>query len=176
MPKLVEANVSVNLTKNGLLLKFLTLVKNLSIDLYPSMVLHLTDRFVSNRLLYLEIDACYNIRSSLLLSLLKDLPKLRALKIYNTYPKSSVEAQPCLASELSSVPECLSFHLETLQWIDYSGTRGEKEVAVYILKNARCLKTATISLRSMAIENDLMIKELKSMAKASTSCQLITEF
>lgn len=77
-----------------------------------------------------------------------------------------IEDQP------SSVPECLSFHLETLEWIGYAGTLEENEVATYILKNATCLKTATISLRPRDTEKRMLIeKELRSLTKAS--CQLV---
>ena len=75
----------------------------------------------------------------------------------------------------SSVPECLSFHLQTFKWRCYRGTIEEKEVVRYILQNARCLKTATIYVSSCRKKKErLKIKELKSMPKASTSCLLVT--
>jgi len=71
----------------------------------------------------------------------------------------------------------LSFHLETFQWIGYAGTFEEIAAAVYVLKNARCLKNATISLYSRGTENGLMmIKELESMSKGSIMCQLLVKF
>ncbi|KAL1217530.1 putative F-box/FBD/LRR-repeat protein [Cardamine amara subsp. amara] len=87
------------------------------------------------------------------------------LRFLRRHPNYDIEDQPCLVSETSSVPKCLSFHLETLQWIGYAGRHEEIEAAVYILKNAHCLKNAT--------ENDLMmIKELLS-SKASPLCLLL---
>ncbi|XP_006280483.2 putative F-box/FBD/LRR-repeat protein At5g56810 [Capsella rubella] len=175
--KLVEASVKVNLSKNEKLPKVLTSVEHLSLDLYPSMVFHLTDRFISKQLLHLEIDIYDNFRSNLLMSLLRDLPCLRALKLNHQHPNYTVEDQPCSVSEPSSVPECLSFHLETIQWIGYAGSYEEIKAAVYVLENASCLKKATISLHSRDTENDqLMIKELESMPKASTMCQLLIKF
>ncbi|KAG7538234.1 FBD domain [Arabidopsis suecica] len=176
MAKLVEASVKVNLSKNEKLPKVLTSVEHLSLDLYPSMVFHINDRFISKQLLHLELNIYDNFRSNLLLSLLKDIPNLQSLKLNHTHPNYTVEDQPCSVSGPSSVPECLSFHLETFQWIGYAGTIEETEAAVYVLKNARCLKNATISLHSRGTENDLMmIKELESMSKASTMCQLLVK-
>ncbi|XP_010483165.1 PREDICTED: putative F-box/FBD/LRR-repeat protein At5g56810 [Camelina sativa] len=177
MSKLVEADVKVNLSKNEKLPKVLTSVGHLSLDLYPSMVFHLTDRFISKQLLHLELDIYDNFRSNLLMSLLKDVPSLRALKLNHQHPNYTVEDQPFSVSNPSSVPECLSFHLETFAWIGYAGTYEEIEAAAYVLKNARCLKNATISLCSRDMENgQLMIKELESMSKASTICQLLVKF
>ncbi|XP_010474464.1 PREDICTED: putative F-box/FBD/LRR-repeat protein At5g56810 [Camelina sativa] len=174
MPKLVDAHVAVNLSKTGKFLKALTSAKHLWLDLYPSMVFLHTNRFIANQLLYLELNIYENFQSNLLLSLLKNFPNLQALKLNHTHPNYNTDDQPCLVSKPSSVPECLSFHLETFQWIGYSGTDEDIEVAVYVLKNARCLKNATISLHSMGTENNLMmINELKSMSKASTMCQLV---
>lgn len=125
----------------------------------------LADR-ISHRLLHLKLHIYKKVPRNLLLHLLKHSPKLRLL-ILNEVP----------ICDPSSVPECLSFHLETFKWRGYEGTEEEKAVAVCILKNAPCLKTATISIYSEGPrggENDLMmVKELKSMSKASTSCQLV---
>lgn len=88
-----------------------------------------------------------------------------------------MEDQPSSVSKPSSVPQCLSFHLETFQWIGYAGTFEETEAAVYVLENARCLKNATFSLHSRGTENDLMmVKELETMSKASIMCQLLIQF
>ena len=75
----------------------------------------------------------------------------------------------------SSVPECVSFHLETFQWSLHKGREEEKEIVLYILQNAPCLKTAAVSLSSYGPrggEELLMIKELESMPKVSNSCKL----
>lgn len=74
-----------------------------------------------------------------------------------------------------SVPECLSFHLEILQWSGYGGTQNEREAAVYILKNAQFLKTATISLQKTIMDGQIMMEDLRSISKASASCQLVIE-
>ncbi|CAA7062490.1 unnamed protein product [Microthlaspi erraticum] len=189
MPKLVEADVAVCETKSGKLLKSLTSVERLSIYLFYSMVKHLTDRFYCNQLLHLELHISENFRSNLLLRVLQDSPKLQVLKLdqrdcawirnFDEDP-SFVPEDPCFVSEPSSVPECLSFHLETLEWIGYGGsdeTKEEREAAVYILRNARRLKTALFSLVcTPMLENEMiMINELESMSLASVSCQLVIQ-
>ncbi|KAL0652373.1 hypothetical protein Bca4012_095064 [Brassica carinata] len=46
------------------------------------------------------------------------------------------------------VPKCLLSHLETFVWTRYDSRReNEEEVATYILKNARQLKSATFSAK-----------------------------
>ncbi|CAN6994195.1 unnamed protein product [Brassica oleracea var. botrytis] len=42
-------------------------------------------------------------------------------------------------------PECLSTHLEILEWRQYEGTEQERNVAAYVLASATCLKMATFS-------------------------------
>ncbi|KAL0843948.1 hypothetical protein Bca101_017194 [Brassica carinata] len=149
MPKLVEADVSVDMSRNEKLLTVLSSAEHLVICLYPSMVLELTDTLIFNRLLHLELD---------------------------TYPKTTEDQLYCLGSEPSSVPNCLSFHLESIQWRGYGGTPDERAAAAYVLKNAHRLKTATIKLHTTCMDNgQIMMKELTSMSKASASCQLVIE-
>ncbi|CAN7115145.1 unnamed protein product [Brassica rapa subsp. narinosa] len=173
MPKLVEEDVSVDMSKNENLLRVLSSVEHLVICLYPSMVLDLTDSLIFNRLLHLELDVCNSFRSNLLLRLLKYFPNLQSLKLGCTYPKDTEGQLYCLVSEQGSVPKCLSFHLENIQWTGYGGTLDEREAAAYILKNAHRLKTATIRLHTTCMENgQIMMKDLTSMSKALASCQL----
>ncbi|KAF3548142.1 hypothetical protein DY000_02001499 [Brassica cretica] len=147
MPKLVEADVSVDMSKNEKLLRVLSSVEHLVICLYPSIVLDLTDSLIFNRLLHLEL---------------------------NTYPEYTEDQLYCLGSEPSSVPKCLSFHLESIQWRGYAGTLDEREAAAYILKNAHRLKTSTIRLHRTCMDNgQIIMKDLTSMSKASASCQLV---
>ncbi|KAF8116764.1 hypothetical protein N665_0014s0028 [Sinapis alba] len=177
MPKLVEADVSVDMSKNEKLIRVLSSAEHLVICLYPSMVLDLTDSLIFNRLLHLELDVCNSfLRSNLLLSLLKYFPYLQSLKLGRTYPEDTEDQPYYLVSEPSSVPKCLSFNLEILQWRGYGGTLDEREAAAYILKNAHRLKTATIRLHATCMDNgQIMMKDLISMSKASASCQLVIE-
>uniref|UniRef100_M4CRL5 F-box domain-containing protein n=1 Tax=Brassica campestris TaxID=3711 RepID=M4CRL5_BRACM len=170
MPKLVEADVKVHLSKIKKLRKFLSSLERLSIRLYPAIILNLTDSLIFNRLLHLELG--YSFYSNLLLGLLKYFPNLRSLKLVQPYLTVNEDQLYCLVS----VPECLSFNLENLQWSGYGGTLNEREAAVYILKNAHFLKTATISLQKTSMDNgQIMMKDLRSISKASASCQLVIE-
>ncbi|KAL1221721.1 putative FBD-associated F-box protein [Cardamine amara subsp. amara] len=73
----------------------------------------------------------------------------------------------------STVPECLLLSLQTFNWLKYTGTPEEKDIAVYILKNAAHLKTATIKYREGQVPKFEMIKELALSSRASTKCQLM---
>ncbi|CAA7056377.1 unnamed protein product [Microthlaspi erraticum] len=81
------------------------------------------------------------------------------------------------------VPECLLFHLERFVWRRYEWQReDEKEVATYILKNARLLKKTTFStkpIHSKEVEKlekrREMLNELVSVAGASNSCHIVFE-
>ncbi|CAA7062489.1 unnamed protein product [Microthlaspi erraticum] len=103
MPKLVEANVAVCQSKSGKLLKSLTSVERLSINLYISMVKHLTDRFYYNQLLHLELHIYQNFRSNLLLRVLQDTPKLQVLKLNQgrAHASSSFRSPSTLALNFS---------------------------------------------------------------------------
>lgn len=71
-------------------------------------------------------------------------------------------------------PECLSTHLENLEWRQYEGTEQERNVAAYILANASCLKIATFSTRCRN-KYHRMLKKLKKLNKVSEICQLVFE-
>ncbi|CAH8389521.1 unnamed protein product [Eruca vesicaria subsp. sativa] len=168
MPKLVEANVSVDLPRHEHLFKVLSSLERLSIGFHAAMVVDLTDGLIFNRLLHLELDINYAFCSNLLLRLLRHFPNIQSLKLLRTYLTYWRGQLNCLVS----VPKCLSFHLEILQWTCYGGALNEREAAVYIFKNAPYLKTATFSLCRKDME-DVMMKDLRSMPKASASCQLV---
>ncbi|KFK38018.1 hypothetical protein AALP_AA3G059600 [Arabis alpina] len=146
------------------------------------MVLPLADR-ISHHLLHLQLHIYNKVPRNLLLHLLKHSPKLEILKLTEKHLSytQDIKDQQHLICDPSSVPECLSFHLKTFQWRGYEGTQEEIEIAAYILQHASCLKTASISIYAKGKgprggESDLMMmKELESMFKASTSCQLVTQ-
>lgn len=86
-----------------------------------------------------------------------------------------IDHVPLVWNQPSSVPRCLSSHLEIFEWEGYAGREDEKEVIRYILENSKCLKTAEISQNSTcsAEEKQKMIEELESMHKVSTSSVLL---
>ncbi|XP_010513180.1 PREDICTED: putative F-box/FBD/LRR-repeat protein At1g22000 [Camelina sativa] len=74
----------------------------------------------------------------------------------------------------SSVPGCLSTHLEMFEWKGYRGREGEKEVVSYIFANSKYLKRAAISIEPCSLENKKkMIKELKSVSRVSPLSRLL---
>ncbi|XP_010473935.1 PREDICTED: putative FBD-associated F-box protein At1g05080 [Camelina sativa] len=74
----------------------------------------------------------------------------------------------------SSVPGCLSTHLEMFEWKGYRGRNGEKEVVKYILANSKYLKRAAIIIKPCSLENKKkMIKELKSVSRVSPLSRLL---
>ncbi|CAF2125396.1 unnamed protein product [Brassica napus] len=94
------------------------------------------------------------------------VPSLKTLYMSN-------DPSPCW-SEPSLVPECLLSSLETLECESYEGTKKEKEVVEYILRNGRCLKKVTISSKPSDPEEKLeMIKELALSFMRSPICQLV---
>ena len=59
-------------------------------------------------------------------------------------------------------------------WIGYNGRQGDREIAIYLLKNTACLKTATFSPDSTDLgEKYQMLKVLASVATTSASSQLL---
>lgn len=72
-------------------------------------------------------------------------------------------------------------------WTRYEWQReNEKEVATYILKNARRLEKATFSTKRIISEEfgnvvklekrrEMMLKEVASVVRASNTCQLVFE-
>ncbi|CAA0410300.1 unnamed protein product [Arabidopsis thaliana] len=167
MPNLVEAHVEANQHETKNLLRFLTSVERLKDP-------DLTDR-IFHQLLYLELHLHKRLNGDRILSLLKHSPNLQTLKLNEDQPNISVRKP-------NSVPECLTFHLETLEWQGYAGRPEDKEIAVYILGNALRLNTATISryfsssrFRHHQKKDLKIVEELKSITKASTSCQLVLQ-
>lgn len=73
----------------------------------------------------------------------------------------------------SFVPECLLLNIKTFEWRDYEGREEEKQMAMYILKNARRLLTATINLDSVKLSRRLkVIEELVFASRGSRACKL----
>ncbi|KAG7564969.1 Glutamyl-tRNA reductase N-terminal domain superfamily [Arabidopsis suecica] len=193
-PELVEAEIIdvIDITNENIL-ESLTSVKRLSLDLSllefkPAMLgpSHNGLNFLRTgkifyQLVYLELGT-YNSKWWKLLSLMLDSsPILQILKLNNAYLCDDGKGLSGLKwNPPKCVAECLLFHLEKLLWIGYEWQQGdEKEVATYILENARCLKKATFSTKR--IDPDKMEKlekrremlnELANVSRASNSCHL----
>ncbi|XP_010462884.1 PREDICTED: putative F-box/FBD/LRR-repeat protein At1g22000 [Camelina sativa] len=102
-----------------------------------------------------------------LMSLLQNSPKLKSLTI-----ETCIEGLPPSWNQPSSIPECLSSHLEIFFWKGYGGRGDERQLVTYILANSKCLKTVEISFIATSNPEDTQ-KELESMPRISTSSRLV---
>ncbi|CAN7029197.1 unnamed protein product [Brassica rapa subsp. trilocularis] len=89
---------------------------------------------------------------------LNDAPRLRVLKL-NLFRKHCVQSW----NQPSSVPECLSSHLEILEWRQYKGTETEIESAKYILANGNWRLTLFLTFDVVAClwTNILVTREMR---------------
>lgn len=84
------------------------------------------------------------------------------------------EELPLSWNQPSSVPGCLSTHLEIFEWREYEGRNEEREFINYIFANSECLKRAGFSLKSTSNHKDRKkMKDLESMYRVSASSQLL---
>ncbi|CAA7062592.1 unnamed protein product [Microthlaspi erraticum] len=112
-------------------------------DVYPA-------GSVFYNLVHLKMCTCETEWVNLLIRVLRDSPKLRTLKLAECAFLVSQchefrRREPCpYWDETSLVSEYLLSSLETFEWVDYKGTKAEKEVVAFILRVSSCLKKATI--------------------------------
>ncbi|KAG2243477.1 hypothetical protein Bca4012_085518 [Brassica carinata] len=111
-----------------------------------------------------------------LMIFLHNSPILKELTIsYGVY--NYWEDLPLSWNQQSSVPGCLSSHLEIFVWERFGGIRiQERECVEYILANSKRLKTATVlPLCYYNLEKkEEMVEDIKSMYRISPASQLIT--
>ncbi|XP_020986058.1 putative FBD-associated F-box protein At5g56700 [Arachis duranensis] len=128
-------------------------------------------------LIQLQLDF-YRFNSRLLIDLLRNCPKLQALKIYTSefiddhlrksYRNSHKRngwTQPL------SVPNCIVSHLNTVEYRGYQDTPEEHEFTAYILQRGLVLKT----MRIHAKYDDLGLKRhmaLSEIQRGSSMCRL----
>ncbi|CAA7028117.1 unnamed protein product [Microthlaspi erraticum] len=173
MPEVVEANVSIVHDCPEELLECLASVKRLFLCLAEPVLQH---RIEFYHLLHLELCGGYVGWWDLLTWMLESSPKLQVLKLCSCDEHSAVPIEGHWSGP-SSVPEGLMSHLHTFKWEDYCLNDEEKKIVAYILKNARELMTAAISVCSVKDyskkKRSRKHKELASLPRASSSCQLI---
>ncbi|CAA7062506.1 unnamed protein product [Microthlaspi erraticum] len=175
MPKLETAHVDVTYCVRGNTLGSLTSAKRLSLCLPTSKHAYPVGSVFHN-LIHLKICTCETEWLNLLIRVLKDSPNLRALKLEQCHDIHKHEVRPQWR-EPSQVPECILWRLETFEWVSYEGLDRdyEKEVALFILRNANSLKKATIISSEDVHHRDKleMLKELSSCPRASRTCELL---
>nr|VDC79429.1 unnamed protein product [Brassica rapa] len=175
MPDMVVANVSVVYKNPEMLMRSFTSVKRLSLCLTTSVIQH---RVEFNLLVHLELCSSVEKWCELLNWMLESSPKLKVLKLNKCKPHRFVYAKHIEYpwGKPSSVPECLLFHLNTFEWNFYNGCREEKKMVAYILRHAKRLKSAKISLWDLDCEDEPHIfTEWRSFHRASKLCQLLSE-
>ncbi|CAH2034472.1 unnamed protein product [Thlaspi arvense] len=187
--ELVEADVrNVSAVANETILGSLSSAKRLYLDLSPLQITNPTG-FIFYRLLYLEMCTHKMEWWNLLTAMLDSSPKLQVLKLIDhsshrpslIYDKKKRDEGEWNRPEY--VPECLLSHLETFVWTRHDWIREEeKEVARYILSNARQLKKATFYIDPIESRKHFelakrrkMLDELPAVVRASGSCDLVIE-
>ncbi|CAA7019170.1 unnamed protein product [Microthlaspi erraticum] len=180
--ELVEANISnVSDIADENIFGSLKSAKRLSLGLSPMEIAYPTG-VIFSQLVYLEIDTHRAEWWNLLTFMLENSPKLQVLKLNDKSLRSNENIMVGGKwNQPEYVPECLLSHLRTFLWTRYDCEREEeKEVATYILRNAKQLKKATFSARPIQSKelNKLeqrceMLKELEGMVRASNSCHII---
>ncbi|CAA7055567.1 unnamed protein product [Microthlaspi erraticum] len=171
MPKLREASVEVLFPYIKRLIGSITNVKKLTLCLSDCSEPLYGDGFVFNQLEHLKLCVCPKSSSNVLVQLLKDSPNLRVLDLFEM--EDHVPRRMDGWNQPTTVPECLLSSLETFNWSGYLGRPQERDIAIYILKNARCLKTVKILSEACFVSRDDMLKELALCPRASTTCQLV---
>ncbi|XP_010545528.1 PREDICTED: F-box/FBD/LRR-repeat protein At4g26340-like [Tarenaya hassleriana] len=138
---------------------------------------------VFHKLVHLELYTREKDWCDVLVYMLEGSPNLRVLELNSDEPKGRL--RECFYAEVhypedwweqlpDYLPRCLLSNLETFQWKHYRGWETETKLAAYILANAICLKMASICPAENNLEGKhRILKELASMARGSSSCQLI---
>ncbi|AEE33279.1 FBD, F-box and Leucine Rich Repeat domains containing protein [Arabidopsis thaliana] len=178
MPKLEEADFVLTFQNIKKFFGSITSVKRLSLCLgvYTEESLY-HEGLVFNQLEQLKICSCDSDWSILLARLLKSSPNLRELEAYviEDHPNGRTDLPNQWDNQLNCVPTCLLSSLETFRWSEMHGLlQNQMDVAKYILKNARCLKSATIFFPTTYAQEtrDEMIEELSLSFQGPETCQV----
>ncbi|KAF2579398.1 hypothetical protein F2Q68_00000921 [Brassica cretica] len=168
MPEVTEANIQVLCGQSENFIGSLTSIRHLSLcslsseTPYPSGI---TFPYLE----HLELSTCSDEWSNLLVCLLYEAPTLKYLKLKSQHG-AHYNDPLILWKEPTSVPECLSTHLEIVEWRQYEGKEHERNMAAYILANATCLKTATFSIRC-GYKHHNVLRKLKNLNRVSETYQ-----
>ncbi|KAG2248036.1 hypothetical protein Bca52824_087664 [Brassica carinata] len=108
---------------------------------------------VLSQLRHLKLCSCTINWSKLLVLFLKDSPNLQELVVHLTNDHTDISEDPpvCWENQLNCVPGCLLSSLGTFKWIGIYGSQKELDLVKFVLRNACCLKTATILFRSWIV-------------------------
>ena len=192
LPKLVEANLQ-SMSYHANVLESFTFVKRLYVCLADKvrfislasfgncyivsflLISCIQARYPHGTVLFqlvcLELCSCDDSWTSMLVSLLHHSPKLQALKLVQDHGMPAERKVRWI--QPTHVPECLLLHLKRFEWRDYEGTKVEKEVAIYILNNAKRLVSATIYPFSVSlVRKRKMFEEVEIATTSLRACEL----
>ncbi|KAJ0261561.1 putative FBD-associated F-box protein [Hirschfeldia incana] len=170
MPEVTEANIQVICDQSENFIGSLTSIRHLSLCCLSSETPYPSGTTFPY-LEHLELCTCSAGWANLLVCLLKDSPRLQYLKLKSQHPAHYNDPM-LLWKEPTVVPECLTMHLEIMEWRQYEGTEPERNLAAYILANATCLKMATFLTRCRN-KHHRMLRKLKKLKRISQTCQLL---
>ncbi|ESQ30918.1 hypothetical protein EUTSA_v10011562mg [Eutrema salsugineum] len=152
MPMLEEVDIDV-VQDFEKLLESVTSVKRLSLRVVSNLEEEFLSRvgIVFNQLERFKLCICSEHWPKFLVRLLRKSPKLRVLNLYidtsvERYDYHPVQWKNMWKNERrSSVPECLSTSLETLEFARYCGTQEERDFMSFFFEHVRCLKSISIT-------------------------------
>ncbi|CAA7062578.1 unnamed protein product [Microthlaspi erraticum] len=171
MPKIAEAHLNVTYADTQQLLGSLTSAFQLSVCLETSMD-PCSDGKIFSQLDQLKLCTCDMGWMDLLMRLLKHTPKLTLIVLEETHGMDLEAPRPCW-NEPSRVPECLSSSLEMFCWRQYGGSKDERKLATFILRNSAHLEIATFNSKSTdPVERLRMLTELSMSPRRSSTCTL----
>ncbi|XP_024014625.1 FBD-associated F-box protein At4g10400-like isoform X2 [Eutrema salsugineum] len=175
MPKLSEASLDVSYPYIEKLIGSITSVKRLTlwqVD-YSSEGVY-GDSFVFNQLVHLKLHIRKRYSANLLVWMLKELPKLRVLDL-QLYGKDVYGTNGVVFwNQPSTVPECMLSSLQTFKFSGYLvGRPEERDLMIYVLKNAHRLENARIYSEDHEFETLDMIRKLVLASLASPECHIV---
>ncbi|VYS62743.1 unnamed protein product [Arabidopsis thaliana] len=166
MPQLGEADIETTYPDINKFVTSITSVNRLSLCVRVNSAEELEN---------LKLCPCDANWSKLLVRFLENSHNLLELEIdLNDDHIDSCVVDPlvCLENQLNYVPECLRSNLET-KWTGMHGSQKEIDMLKYILRNACCLKTATILFKSTPDTEDKHKTMIQELLLSSTTCQLV---
>ncbi|KAJ4907734.1 hypothetical protein Rs2_11392 [Raphanus sativus] len=171
MTKVTEANVQVICSQSEKFIGSFTSIRHLSLCSLSSETPPYPRGTTFPYLEHLELCTCSAGWANLLVCILNDSTRLKHLKLKSQH-RAHYNDPMIHWNKPRTVPECLSTHLEIMEWRQYEGTEQERNVADYMLANATSLKMVTFSTRCRN-KHHRMLKKLKKLHRVSQTCQLL---
>ncbi|CAH2033462.1 unnamed protein product [Thlaspi arvense] len=153
MPKVEDADIVVNEHLEEPF-ELITSVKRLSLcvlyncgeEVNLICITMVLSSIIFNNLQHLKLCIRFDYWSKLLFRLLQDSPNLRVLSLHVDVERRFKEYETISWNENeSSVPSCLLESLETFEFAEYRGSQEERDFVSFIVKNARRLKSSSIT-------------------------------